>query len=250
MPSQAAVTEARLFPVVETRYGKIRGVNHHGIKVFKGIRYGASTAGKNRFMPPQPPEPWAGIYDAFNYGQISPQVPADRRAEYTNLIMWDYQPSGIGEDCLRLNLWTPSVNDNAKRAVYFVIHGGGFVDGSGNSMGFDGYEAARRDDMVVVSVTHRLGALGYLNLVDLGAPKEFKYAGVAGSMDLVAALKWVRDNIAEFGGDPDRVMIFGQSGGGGKTSTLLATPAAKGLFSSGGCTKRFVPAVEKTRAGH
>ena len=253
MDTQAAVLETRLFPVVDTPYGKIRGMNHHGIKVFKGIRYGASTAGKNRFMPPQPPESWTGIYDAFDYGNIAPQTPADRRGDYTNLIMWDAQPGGIGEDCLRLNLWTRGVNDNAKRAVFVIFHGGGFVSGSGNAMGFDGYDAARHDDVVVVSVTHRLGAFGYVNLAGAGAPEEFKYAGVTGIMDMVASLEWVRDNISNFGGDPDRVMIFGQSGGGAKTSTLLATPSAKRLFhraavQSGSALKLMEPEIATKNA--
>ncbi|MBA3027339.1 MAG: carboxylesterase/lipase family protein [Desulfobacteraceae bacterium] len=230
MNTQASVMESRLFPVVETQFGKIRGINHQGVKTFKGIRYGATTTGKNRFMPPQPPQPWVGILDAFDYGEISPQTPADRRGDYTNLIMWDAQPGGIGEDCLRLNVWTRGLNDNAKRAVYVIFHGGGFATGSGNAMGFDGYDAARHEDVVVVSVTHRLAAFGYLHLAGLGAPEEFKYAGVTGIMDMVASLKWVRNNISVFGGDPNRVMIFGQSGGGAKTSTLLATPSAKGLF--------------------
>ena len=230
MTTQAATMEGRLFPVVETQYGKIRGMNHQGVKTFKGIRYGASTEGKNRFMPPQPPEPWTGVYDAFDYGQISPQTPADRRGDYVNLIMWDRQPGGIGEDCLALNIWTRSVNDGAKRAVLVIFHGGGFATGSGNSMGFDGLDAARHDDVVVVSVSHRLASFGFLHLADLGAPEEFKYAGVTGAMDMVAALEWVRDNIEPFGGDPNRVMVFGQSGGGAKTSTLLAMPSAKGLF--------------------
>ncbi|MBN1380433.1 MAG: carboxylesterase/lipase family protein [Deltaproteobacteria bacterium] len=230
MDTQAAVMETKLFPIVETQYGKIRGINHQGIKTFKGIRYGASTEGKNRFMPPQPPSAWAGICDAFDYGQISPQTPADRRGDYTNLIMWDRQPGGIGEDCLRLNIWSRSVNDNAKRAVMVVFHGGGFATGSGNNFGYDGDGAARYDDCVVVSVTHRLAAFGFLNLAGLGASEEFKYAGVAGAMDMVAALKWVQTNIGHFGGDPNRVMIFGQSGGGAKTSTLMAMPSAKGLF--------------------
>jgi len=230
MTTQAETMEARLFPIVETRYGKIRGINHQGVKTFKGIRYGASTEGKNRFMPPEPPEPWAGIKDVFDYGQISPQTPADRRGDYTNLIMWDNQPGGIGEDCLRLNIWTRSVNDGAKRAILVIFHGGGFATGSGNALGFDGHDAARNDDVVVVSVTHRLACFGFLHLADLGAPEEFKYAGVAGALDMVAALQWIKENIAPFGGDPNRVMIFGQSGGGAKTSTLLAMPSAKGLF--------------------
>ncbi len=234
MDTQASTMESRLFPVVETQYGKIRGLNHQGVKTFLGVRYGASTAGKNRFMPPQPVKPWTGILDTFDYGQISPQMPADRRGDYTNLIAWNRQPGGIGEDCLSLNIWSRSVNDNAKRAVTVVLHGGGFATGSGNHEGFDGEMLARLDDVVHVSLCHRLGAFGYLDLADLGAPEEFKYAGVAGIMDLVAALKWIQTNIERFGGDPNRVFVFGQSGGGAKTSTLLATPSAKGLFHRAG----------------
>jgi len=235
LPRRArAITEAEMFPTVETKYGKVRGVEWQGIKTFKGIRYGASTAGKNRYLPPQPPEPWTGVFDAFDYGNIAPQTPTDRRSHYSGMIMWDRQPGGIGEDCLVLNVWTPSVNDNAKRAVLVVFHGGGFASGSGNSIGFDGDQAARYDDVVVVSVNHRLSSFGFLNLAGVGAPEEFKYAGVAGALDMVAALKWVKENIGRFGGDPGRVMVFGQSGGGAKTSTLLAMPGAKGLFHRAG----------------
>ena len=229
-----AATEAELFPVAQTQYGKVRGVDHSGVKTFKGVRYGASTAGRNRFMPPRAPKAWTGVYDAFDYGQVSPQLPADRRADYPNMILWDRQPGGIGEDCLSLNVWTPALRDGNKRAVLVVFHGGGFATGSGNQLGFDGEGAARLDDVVVVSVSHRLAAFGYLNLAGLGAPAEFANAGVAGVLDMVASLKWVRDNIENFGGDPGRVMIFGQSGGGAKTSTLLATPSAKGLFQRAG----------------
>jgi para-nitrobenzyl esterase len=234
MDTQASTMETRLFPVVETQYGKVRGLNHQGVKTFLGIKYGASTGEKNRFMPPQPVKPWAGVTDALDYGQISPQTPADRRMDYTNLISWHRQPGGIGEDCLTLNVWSRSVNDNAKRAVTVVLHGGGFTTGSGNHQDFDGEASARLDDIVHVSINHRLGAFGYLNLADLGASEEFKYAGVAGIMDLVAALKWIQTNVDRFGGDPNRVFVYGQSGGGGKTSTLLATPSAKGLFQRAG----------------
>ncbi len=234
MTTQASTMEARLFPVVETQYGKVRGLNHQGVKTFLGVRYGAPTGGKNRFMPPQPVKPWAGIVDSLDYGQISPQTPADRRGDYTNLIAWNRQPGGIGEDCLCLNIWSRSVNDNAKRAVTVVLHGGGFATGSGNHESFDGEASARLDDIVHVSVSHRLAAFGFINLVDLGAPEEFKYAGVTGVMDLVAALKWIQTNIERFGGDPNRVFVYGQSGGGAKTSTLLATPSAKGLFHRAG----------------
>lgn len=229
-----AITEAEMFPLVETKYGKVRGVEWQGIKTFKGIRYGASTAGKNRYMPPKEPSKWTGVFDAFDYGNIAPQTPTDRRSDYSGMIMWDRQPGGIGEDCLCLNVWTPSVNDNAKRAVLVVYHGGGFASGSGNSIGFDGDQAARYDDVVVVAVTHRLSSFGFLALGELGAPSEFKYAGVCGALDMVAALKWVKENIDRFGGDPSRVMIFGQSGGGAKTSTLLAMPGARGLYQRAG----------------
>jgi len=137
----------------------------------------------------------------------------------------------MGEDCLVLNVWTPGVNDNAKRAVLVSFHGGGYTTGSGNAPGFDGAQLALFGDVVVVTVNHRLASYGYTHLADLGAPPEFASAGVTGIMDLVASLQWVHDNIANFGGDPGRVMIFGQSGGGAKTSTVLATPSAKGLFN-------------------
>lgn len=234
MRAAHAITEAELFPTVETRYGKVRGVEWTGVKAFKGIRYGASTAGKNRYMPPRAPAEWSGVFDAFDYGQIAPQAPTDRRSDYSGMIFWDRQPGGMGEDCLTLNVWTRSVNDNAKRAVLVVYHGGGFASGSGNSIGFDGDQAARYDDVVVVSVNHRLSSFGFLHLDGLGAPEEFEFAGVAGALDMVAALKWVKDNIDRFGGDPNRVMIFGQSGGGAKTSTLLAMPGARGLFQRAG----------------
>src|SRR5271166_5248593 len=150
------------------------------------------------------------------------------------MIQWDQQPGGMGEDCLSLNVWTPGVNDGSKRAVMVSFHGGGFATGSGNAPGFDGAQLARFGDVVVVTVNHRLASYGYLHLADLGAPPEFAYAGNAGVMDLVASLEWVRDNIERFGGDPQKVMIFGQSGGGAKTSTVLAMPSGKGLFHSAG----------------
>jgi para-nitrobenzyl esterase len=222
--------ESQIFHVVETNYGKVQGIANAGIKEFKGIPYGASTGGKNRFMPPQKPTPWAGVRECFGHGQICPQTPANLRSEYGMMIQWDQQSGGMGEDCLVLNVWTPGVNDGAKRAVLVSFHGGGFATGSGNAPGYDGAQLALFGDVVVVTVNHRLASYGYTHLADLGAPSEFAYAGVSGVMDLVAALQWVRDNIQNFGGDPGRVMIFGQSGGGAKTSTILATPSAKGLF--------------------
>lgn len=229
--ARAAGPEA-IFPVVETAQGRLRGQSAGGIHRFKGIRYGASTAGANRFLPPAPPPKWAGVQDAYDYGQVSPQVPASRVADYTALISFDIQPGGMGEDRLRLNIWTPTLDRNAKLPVLFQIHGGGFYGGSGNSAGYDGENMARFGKCVVVTPTHRLGAFGFMNLAEAGP--RFAASGAAGMMDLVAALGWVRENIAGFGGDPGRVLAFGQSGGGAKTSTLLAMPSAKGLFHRAG----------------
>jgi len=229
-PLAGAATGA-VFVETETIYGRVQGVQTAGIKEFKGIPYGASTAGRNRFMPPKKPAAWRGVRECLAHGQVSPQAPADLRSDYAMMIHWDYQPGGMGEDCLSLNIWTPGLKDGAKRRPVLVsFHGGGFATGSGNSIGYDGAQLARFGNVVVVTVNHRLAAFGYTHLADLGAPPEFAYAGVAGIMDLTASLEWVRDNIENFGGDPNNVMIFGQSGGGAKTSTILATPAAKGLF--------------------
>lgn len=221
---------SKLFHVVETSSGKVQGIINTGITEFKGIPYGAPTGGKNRFMPPKKPAPWTGIRECCGHGQACPQTPANLRSDYGMMIMWDQQSGGMGEDCLVLNVWTPGVNDGARRAVLVSFHGGGFTTGSGNAPGFDGAQLALYGDVVVVTVNHRLAAYGYTHLADLGAPPEFAHAGVAGIMDLVASLQWVHDNIQGFGGDPNRVMIFGQSGGGAKTSTILAAPSAKGLF--------------------
>jgi para-nitrobenzyl esterase len=172
------------------------------------------------------------VRNCIGYGPISPQTPADLASDYSMMIAWDRHvgPGGMGEDCLNLNVWTPSVNDEAKRPVLVSFHGGGWATGSGNGPMYDGAQMARLGDVVVVTVNHRLAANGYLNLTGVGMPAEFANAGNCGVMDMVASLRWVRDNIGRFGGDPNRVMIFGQSGGGSKTSTLLATPSAKGLF--------------------
>ncbi|MFC3079582.1 carboxylesterase/lipase family protein [Phenylobacterium terrae] len=226
---RARAAEADLFPIVETAEGRLRGLTSGGIKVFRGVRYAESTAGANRFRPPQPLKPWAGVRDTLDFGNISPQVPADRRRDYADLIFNDMQPGGMGEDCLVLNLWTPSLDRAAKKPVLVRFHGGGFYGGSSNSPGGDGEMLARFGDCVVITVNHRLSAFGYLHLGDGG---NFADSGSAGMQDLVACLAWVGRNVEAFGGDPKRVMIFGQSGGGAKVSHLLAMPSAKGLFSS------------------
>jgi para-nitrobenzyl esterase len=221
-----------IFYDVETTHGVVRGIADVGIKSFRGIPYGADTGGKNRYMPPRPPLGWTGARNCVGYGPISPQTQSSFKDDYGQLIMWDRHVGcgGMSEDCLNLNVWTPGTNDNAKRAVLVSFHGGGWATGSANGPMYDGGQLALLGDVVVVTVNHRLASFGYTHLAALGGPPEFKTAGVCGVMDMVASLQWVRDNIAAFGGDPNRVMIFGQSGGGAKTSTLLATPAAAGLF--------------------
>ena len=240
-----------VFVETDTVYGKVQGLQTAGIKEFKGVPYGASTAGRNRFMPPKKPASWKGVRECLAHGQISPQAPADLRSDYAMMIHWDYQPGGMGEDCLSLNIWTPGLKDGAKRPVLVSFHGGGFTTGSGNAIGYDGAQLARFGDVVVVTVNHRLATFGYTHLADLGAPPEFAFAGVAGIMDLTASLEWVRDNIENFGGNPNNVMIFGQSGGGAKTSTMLATPAARGLFHraavQSGSLLKFVPRDRATQ---
>ncbi|MDX2033274.1 MAG: carboxylesterase/lipase family protein [Blastocatellia bacterium] len=219
--------------VVETTAGKVRGYVRNGIYTYKGIPYAGTTAGEARYQPPTKPVPWAGVRSSMQYGSVCPQV---ARAGWANdeeawLFSWD---DGIpGEDHLRVNVWTPGIRgagEDKKRPVMFWIHGGGFQAGSGQELpSYDGENLSRRGDVVVVSVNHRLGVLGYLNLAEIGGAKYADSANL-GQLDLVAALAWVRDNIANFGGDPNNVTIFGQSGGGSKVGTLMAMPAARGLF--------------------
>jgi para-nitrobenzyl esterase len=215
--------------VTETACGKVRGFVRRGVYTFRGIPYGASTGGERRFMPPAKPAPWKGVRSSLTYGYVSPQEPRTiwDRDEVAFVYQWD---DGFQhEDCLRVNVWTQGL-DRGKRPVMVWLHGGGFSTGSGHEMKvYDGENLARRGDVVVVSLNHRVGAAGFLNLASVGGEKYAASANV-GLLDIVAALEWVRDNIANFGGDPGNVTVFGQSGGGGKVTTLMAMPRAAGLF--------------------
>ncbi len=225
--SRARAQSAAPGPMVETAAGRLRGRAREGVVTFKGIRYGASTAGVNRFQPPVRPQHWTGIVDAFEYG---PRAWQPLRAMIPEIGDALTGSGPMDEDCLRVNVWAPAI-DRGRRPVMVWFHGGGQRTGSGNSIFYDGSELARKHNVVVVTVTHRLNALGYLWLAGLpGISERFSRASNLPLADLVLALEWVRDNIAQFGGNPANVTIFGQSGGGGKVAMLTAFPAAKGLF--------------------
>ena len=213
--------------IAQTEYGKVRGFILRGIHQFLGIPYGADTSGKNRFMPPQKPVPWNDIKPTIWWGNSAPQIMEKRYANaYSSFVdHWNYDD--VSEDCLKLNIWTPAL-DKANRPVIVWLHGGGFVNGNGIEQdGYHGENLSRMGNIVFCSVNHRLGALGYCCLSSVGGPLA---SGNAGNLDLVASLEWIKNNIAQFGGDPNNVTIIGQSGGGAKVTTLMNMPAAKGLF--------------------
>ena len=215
--------------VATTTHGKIRGYILRGIHTFLGIPYGADTGGENRFMPPQKPKPWTDIKPTVWWGNTAPQIMDKRYADqYSSFVdHWNYDD--VSEDCLRVNVWTPAL-DNKKRPVIVWLHGGGFVNGNAIEQdGYHGENISRLGDVVYCSLNHRLGTLGFTNLAGVGGDK-FAASGNVGMLDIVAALEWVKANIANFGGDANNVTIIGQSGGGAKVCTLLAMPSAKGLF--------------------
>lgn len=208
-------TRTEDFVEAEIIHGKIRGIRNEGVNIFKGIPYGGRISGDRRFRRPAPLEPWTGVRDALQLG--APSIQGSRGLP------------APAEDCLFLNVWTPA-NDNKKRPVMFYNHGGGYVSGSGGSGGQDGANLARNFDVVVVETNHRLGLLGFLYLDDI-AGSDYTGSGNMGILDIAAGLKWVNQNITEFGGDPNNVMIFGESGGGGKTAAVYAMPEAAPYFN-------------------
>ncbi len=211
--------------IAETTSGRVAGYLEQGIYIYKGIPY----AEAERFMPPTPAKPWEGIRSSRAFGPTCPQGERMGWRSDEQAFAFNWDDGFPGEDCLRVNIWTQGLNDGKKRPVMVWLHGGGYAAGSGQELpSYDGANLAKKGDVVVVTLNHRLNALGFLDLSAFG--EKYAQSGNTGLLDLVAALQWVQKNITNFGGDPSNVTIFGQSGGGGKVSTLLATPAAKGLF--------------------
>jgi para-nitrobenzyl esterase len=219
------MTSEQLQPsaVVDTAQGKVQGYVFRGISIYRGLPYGAPTDGANRFLPPQPAVPWTGVRHALHYGQTAPQAPGPLAEGGTP----DDRPA-MGEDCLCLNVWTKAA-DRERRPVMVWLHGGGFEAGSGSSMLYDATNLARRGDIVGASINHRLGIFGHCHLADVGGT-DFAGSANAGFLDVVQALRWVRDNIERFGGDPGNVTLFGESAGGMAVVALMGMPAAQGLF--------------------
>ena len=223
-------------PIATTTAGKVKGYTDNGIHAFKGIPYGDDTA-KRRFMAALPAKPWTGVRDCLEWGPQAPKPAAAPRqigdpkkaSKAPPALFPPAPPNPMSEDCLNLSVWTPALDDGGKRPVMVWFHGGGYAAGSGNSPGSDGVRLCKRGNVVVVSVNHRLNIFGYFYLAELGGP-EFKDSGNVGQLDLILSLEWVRDNIKHFGGDPSRVLVFGESGGGAKNACLMGMPKAMGLF--------------------
>lgn len=239
--SLALVAFAQADVVVDTQAGQLRGFKHDSrdVYTFKGVHYGQDTSGERRFRPALPVAPWDGVRLADRFGDVCPQggEPGRRSLERD-----DYLP--MSENCLVLNVWTPGTDDT-ERPVMIWLHGRGYYAGAGSEPLYDGPSLAERGDVVVISINHRLNVFGHLYLAEVGG-EEFAKSGNVGLLDAMLALQWVRDNVRAFGGDPDNVTIFGESGGGSKVATLMGMPAAKGLFHKGiiqsGPTRTGMPA--------
>jgi para-nitrobenzyl esterase len=219
--------------IANTAFGKVRGYQLNGIYTFLGVPYGENTTGKNRFMPPQKPQKWEGIKDTIWWGNTAPQIMDNRYANvhYSFADHWNYDD--VSEDCLKLNVWTPAIGDGKKRPVMVWLHGGGFTNGNAIEQdGYHGENLSRKGDLVFVSINHRLGPIGFTDFSGVGGAK-YANSGNVGMLDIIAALHWVRDNIANFGGDPGNVTIMGQSGGGAKVTATMAMPASKRLVHKG-----------------
>lgn len=239
LPWSSWANDIKPSPIVEISSGKIRGQTVRGVHAFRGIPYGAPTGGANRFMPPKPVAAWTGVRETIEYGLSSPQrdpnaPPRSGALGGAAALIGDLSGLPEGEECLVLNVWSRGINasgksDGGKRPVMFWCHGGGFQSGSGSSPGYDGTNLCLRGDVVVVGINHRLNVVGYTHLGNL-LGDEFAASGNVGMLDIVQALQWVRTNIERFGGDPNNVMIFGESGGGRKVSVLQAMPSAQGLY--------------------
>lgn len=211
--------------VVQTNFGKVRGYIHNGILTYKGIPY----AQTKRFQAPEKPTPWDGIRSSMTYGPVSPLMNPTTQVDDESEFVYHHDWGYTSEDCNRVNVWTPGINDGKKRPVMFWIHGGGYSAGSSQELpSYDGEAISKKGDVVLVSINHRLNILGFLDLSEYG--DKYKSSANASFYDLIAALHWVRDNISNFGGDPNNITIFGQSGGGGKVTALMSSPLAKGLF--------------------
>jgi len=220
-------TGTSVAPRAQTTHGSVLGSVQSGVCTFKGIPYGSDTS-QRRFMAPAAPVPWAGVRESTSFGPRAPQPGVHGSLSPNRGYHLPPEQGPVGEDCLHLNVWTPGLRDGRKRPVMVYIHGGAYSSGSANNELYDGINLCRRGDIVFVTLNHRLNLFGFLYLAELAS--GFDDSGNAGMLDLVLALEWVRDNIEEFGGDPKRVLIFGQSGGGAKCATLMGMPIAKGLF--------------------
>jgi para-nitrobenzyl esterase len=228
-PANRSINAISKDAIVETDSGKVKGFISRGIYIFKGIPYGDDTSGVNRWTVAKKPKPWTGVRSSMMFGNTCPTTFRNDWYADENAWMFHWSDGVPGENCLRVNVWTPAINDNRKRPVMVWIHGGGYTGGSSEEMvGYDGENIARRGDIVIVSLNHRLNLLGFMNLEKYG--EQYHQSANLSQLDIVAALEWVKTNISNFGGDPGQVTIFGQSGGGGKIAYLMGMPAAQGLF--------------------